>query len=49
MECRRLLTHTLKLCKEKGDDIQVTQILISLSNVNSLLDHLEEGICYRAR
>jgi len=43
VECVRLLTHTLKLCREQGDDFQVAQILVSLSNVNHLLDHLEEG------
>ena len=44
IECRRLLTNTLRLCREQGDDFQVAQILVSLSNVSSLLDHLEEGI-----
>jgi tetratricopeptide (TPR) repeat protein len=43
-ECKRLLTHTLKLWRERGDDFHAAQTLRFLASANqSLLLH-EEGI-----
>ena len=44
VECKRLLTHTLKLQTQRGDDLQVAQTLRYLSDVNRLLGLHEEGI-----
>ena len=44
MECKRLLIHTLKLCREWGDEFEVAQTLGYLSDANRLLDLHEEGI-----
>ena len=41
---KRLLTHTLNLWKERGDDLQVAQTLRFLSNTNRLLGLHKEGI-----
>ena len=43
-EHKRILTHTLKLWRERGDDYQVPLTLGSLSNVNRLMGHYKEGI-----
>jgi len=43
-ECKRLLTHALKLCREREDDYVVAQILGCLSDTNWLMGHLEEGM-----
>ena len=43
-ECKRLLTHTLKLWRERGDDFEVAQTLWHLSDANRMLDLHEEGI-----
>ena len=43
-ECKRLLTHTLILQKERGDDNRVAQTLIELSDANRLMGLYEEGI-----
>jgi len=44
LERKRLLAHNLKLCRERGDDRQVTQTLRALSDANRLLGLYEEGI-----
>ena len=43
-ECKRLLTHTLHLWRERGDDFEVATTLRCLSDVNRMLDLHEEGI-----
>ena len=43
-ECKRLLTHALKLRRERGDDTQVALILRFLSDANRLLNLEREGI-----
>ena len=45
-ERKRLLTHTLKLWRMRGDDFGVIHTLRSLSDVSRLLDLNEEGIQY---
>ena len=44
VECKRLLIHTLKLQRERGDDRHVATTLKGLSETNWLIDHQEEGI-----
>ena len=44
VECKRLLIHTSKLWRERGDDSQVAQTLRFLSDVNRLLGLCEEGV-----
>jgi tetratricopeptide (TPR) repeat protein len=44
IEQKRLLTHTLKLERQRGEDLQVAQTLRRLSNANRLLELYEEGI-----
>jgi len=44
LEYKRLLTHTLKLWREQGDDDQVAQRLRDLSEANRLMRLHEEGI-----
>ena len=44
VEQKRLLTHTLKLWRERGEDNQVTLTLMALSDTNGLLHLLKEGI-----
>ena len=44
VECKRLLLHTLKLHKERGDESQAAQILMYLSDTNRLSDNYKEGI-----
>ena len=44
MECQRILTHTLKLWGEKGDDFMVAKTLSYLSDTNRLLDREKEAI-----
>ena len=43
-ECKRLLTHTLKLSREQGDDRQIARTLRLLSDVHYWMDFLKEGI-----
>ena len=43
-ECKRLLTHTLTLQRERNDDSQVARTLMELSDTNRLMDLHEEGI-----
>ncbi|KAF9790942.1 hypothetical protein BJ322DRAFT_1038943 [Thelephora terrestris] len=43
-ESRLLLTHTLKLWKERGDELWVAQTLRALAHVNWQLDLVEEAI-----
>ena len=43
-EYKRLLTYTLKLWRERGDDGQVAQTLRFISNANGLLGFQKEGI-----
>ena len=43
-EQKRLLTHTLELARQHGDDFQVADTLQSLCSVNRLLRLHEEGI-----
>ena len=44
VERKRLLTHALKLWRERGDDFQVAQTLKYLSDANRRLRLYEEGI-----
>ena len=44
VEYKRLLTHTLRLWRERGDDDQVAQRLRDLSEANRLMRLHEEGI-----
>ena len=44
LECKRLLTHALKLSRERGDDLQVAKMLRFLADANRLLGLREEGI-----
>jgi len=44
VECKRLLTHTLELWRERGDDRQVAQVLRYLSGASRLLGLHKEGI-----
>jgi len=41
---KRLLTHALKLWRERGDDNQVAKMLRILSDANRLMDLYDEGI-----
>jgi tetratricopeptide (TPR) repeat protein len=43
-EYKRLLVHTLKLWRERGDDFEVAQALTALSYTNQRLFLFEEGI-----
>ena len=43
-ECKRLLTHALKLWRERGDVKEVAQTLEELSDVNRQMDLPKEGI-----
>jgi len=43
-ECKRLLTDTLKLDRERGSDHQVASTLMELSDANRRIDLYEEGI-----
>ena len=43
-EQKRLLTHALKLQRERGDDYQVVETLRRLSDANRLVGLLKEGI-----
>ena len=43
-ECERLLTHALKLERERGNVLVVAQILRELSNANWLMDLPKKGI-----
>jgi tetratricopeptide (TPR) repeat protein len=44
VEYKRILTHTLKLGREQGDDYRVARRLIKLSEANRQIGLLEEGI-----
>ena len=44
VECKRLLTHTLKLQRERGDDYRIARTLMRLSDTNRLMGLREEGI-----
>ena len=44
VERKRLLSYSLKLWRERGDDFWVAQILRDLSNANRQMDLEEEGI-----
>jgi len=44
MEFKRLLTHTLKLERERGNDRQIAETLRELSDANRLMGLYEEGI-----
>ena len=44
MECKRFLTHTLKLWRERGNEYQVARTLVFLSDANRLLGLPAEGI-----
>jgi len=44
VEQKRLLTHTLNLRRERGEDDQVALTLVDLSDANRLLGLLKEGI-----
>ena len=43
-ECKQLLTHVLKLERERGDVLLVAHILMDLSNINRQMDFPKEGI-----
>ena len=43
-ECKRVLTHTLKLSREQGDDRQLAWALRHLSNVHYQMRLLKEGM-----
>jgi tetratricopeptide (TPR) repeat protein len=43
VECKRLISHALKLCRERGDDRLVAQVLRHLSDTNRLMGLHEEG------
>ena len=44
VECKRLLTHVLKLCRERGDDYGAARTLMHLSNTSRLIHLPKEGI-----
>ena len=44
VECKRLLTHVIKLWRERGDDYQVAHRLSDLSEVGRLMNLYKEGI-----
>ena len=44
VECKRLLSHSLKLRREQGNDFQVAQTLRGLSDANRRLGLREEGL-----
>ena len=44
VESKRLLSHSLKLWRERGEDSKVAQTLCDLSNPNQVMDPYEEGI-----
>ena len=44
LECERLLSHSLKLWRERGDDLKVAQTLSDLSDPNREMGLYEEGI-----
>jgi tetratricopeptide (TPR) repeat protein len=44
MESKRLLSHALKLYRERGDDLQVARVLRRLSDTNRLIGLPKEGI-----
>jgi len=44
VERKQLLIHTLELWREQGDDTQVAQTLVSISDANRRLGHYREGI-----
>ena len=44
VECKRLLTHTLGLCREQGNDPMVAAVLRFLSNANRMAGTYKEGI-----
>jgi tetratricopeptide (TPR) repeat protein len=43
-ESKRLLTHALRLWRERGSDRHVTTALVALSDANRQIGHHEEGI-----
>ena len=43
-ECKRLISHALKLYRERGGESQVAQALSHLSDTNRMMDLPEEGI-----
>ena len=43
-ECKRLLTHALKLWREQGNDREVARTLACVSNANRDTGHRKEGI-----
>ena len=44
VECERLLSHSLRLWREQGNDFQVAQTLRDLSDTNRRMDLREEGL-----
>ena len=44
VECKRLLTYSLNLLREQGNDVRVAEILRNLSEANRRMDLYEEGI-----
>ena len=44
VECKRLLSHSLKLWREQGNDFQVAETLADLSDANRQMGLREEGI-----
>ena len=44
VESKRLLTHALRLCRQRGDDFRIAQTLGYLSDINRRTDFTGEGI-----
>jgi len=44
MECKRVLSHALKLLRERGDDLSAAVVLRELSDTNRQMGLYEEGI-----
>ena len=44
VECKRLLTYSLKLCREQGGGVWVARVLRDLSEANRRMGLFEEGI-----
>ena len=44
IECKRLLTHSLKLWREQGDDLQAAQALSTLCEANRRMGPYKDGI-----
>ena len=43
-ECRQLITHTLELYRERGDELMVAEMLVDLAETNLASNRFAEGI-----